>query len=51
LEHNFISWNLENWVTILLMVALGYGVLALMTKFLAGGAGGVSGWLPKFGGG
>jgi hypothetical protein len=47
LEHNFISWNLENWVTILLMVALGYGVLALMTKFLSGGSG--LSFLPRFG--
>jgi hypothetical protein len=49
-DHNFISWNLENWVTVILMVALGYGALALITKLVTGGAGGASSWLPKFGG-
>lgn len=27
MERNIISWNITNWLTILLMVAIGYAVI------------------------
>lgn len=29
-----ISWNVPNWITVLLMVALGYILIALVTQVL-----------------
>lgn len=36
-EHNFISFNLENWITVLLMGALGYGLVVLAAQFFKQG--------------
>ncbi len=33
-----ITWSLENWITVLLMVALGYGVAVVITKLVKGHA-------------
>lgn len=46
--HTFISWNLENWGTVLLMAAGGYGLFLVITK-LAQSFGG-SGLAAKFAG-
>lgn len=34
MERTLIAWNLPNWVTVLLMAAAGYAVLALVTQFI-----------------
>jgi hypothetical protein len=33
MERTFISWTIENWITVFLMVALGYVVFALIMQF------------------
>jgi hypothetical protein len=33
-ERTIISWNLPNWITILLMAAAGYAVLGLLAQLL-----------------
>lgn len=32
MTENLISWNFTNWVTVVLMVALGFAVLALLSQ-------------------
>jgi hypothetical protein len=32
--HTIITWNVENWLTVVLMVALFYGLIALVTQGL-----------------
>jgi hypothetical protein len=34
MERNLISWNLPNWITVLLMAAAGYAVLGLLAQLL-----------------
>jgi hypothetical protein len=34
MERTIISWNIANWITILLMAAAGYAVLALAAQYL-----------------
>jgi hypothetical protein len=34
MERTMISWNLANWITVLLMAAAGYAVLALGAQIL-----------------
>ena len=34
MERSLISWNIANWITILLMAAAGYAVLALAKQML-----------------
>lgn len=34
MERTLISWNLPNWITVMLMAALGYAVMALAAQFL-----------------
>lgn len=36
MDRTLISWNLPNWITIMLMAAAGYAVLAVVTKWLKG---------------
>lgn len=43
MERNLISWNLPNWLTVLLMAAAGYAVLGLLAQFLKGQAGAAGG--------
>jgi hypothetical protein len=43
----FIGWNLENWVTVMLMAALGYAILALASQFIKQGGAGI---VPSLGG-
>jgi hypothetical protein len=32
MDDNLIAWNLENWITVVLMVALAFALLALTTQ-------------------
>lgn len=32
MERTLISWNVANWITVLLMAAAGYAVLALIAQ-------------------
>ncbi len=34
MERTFLSWNIENWITVVLMAALGYLVFALFAQFV-----------------
>jgi hypothetical protein len=34
MERTLISWNIANWITVLLMAAAGYAVLALVASAL-----------------
>ena len=34
MERTMLSWNLPNWITVLLMAALGYAVLGLAAQFI-----------------
>lgn len=36
MERTLISWNLPNWITVMLMAAGGYAILAVVSKFLKG---------------
>jgi ABC-type enterochelin transport system permease subunit len=42
MERTIISWNLPNWITILLMASAGYAVLGLMVQVLKQNQGGGS---------
>lgn len=33
LEQKFIAWNIENWITVLLMTAAGYMVFSLVMSY------------------
>lgn len=32
-EGTYLSWNVVNWVTVILMAAIGFGLLGLGMKF------------------
>lgn len=32
MEHTFIAWNLENWVTVLLMAVAGYLLFTVIVQ-------------------
>jgi hypothetical protein len=34
MERTLISWNIANWITVLLMAAAGYAVLGLVSQVL-----------------
>ncbi len=34
MERTMISWNLPNWITVVLMAAAGYAVLGLLAQLL-----------------
>lgn len=34
--HNMLTWNWPNWITVVLMVALGYLALSLVAQLLRG---------------
>jgi hypothetical protein len=34
MERTLISWNIANWITVLLMAAAGYAVLAMVATAL-----------------
>ena len=33
-ERTILSWNFTNWITIVLMVAIGYALLAVLQKIV-----------------
>lgn len=35
MTENFISWNAPNWITVLIMVAVGFTLLGLGTQMFA----------------
>lgn len=39
MSENIISWNIANWITILLMAIGGYAIFVLATKFIGGNGG------------
>lgn len=34
-DRTIISWNFTNWITVVLMAAVGFGALAVVTNLLA----------------
>lgn len=38
MERTMIAWNFPNWVTVLLMAAAGYAVLAFVSQMVKGQA-------------
>lgn len=32
MERTFISWNITNWITVVLMAALGYTLFAIVSQ-------------------
>jgi hypothetical protein len=34
-DENIITWNVTNWITILLMAGIGFGILAVAQKYIA----------------
>jgi hypothetical protein len=34
-DENIITWNVSNWITIVLMAAVGFGILAVVQKYIA----------------
>lgn len=34
MEGNYLSWNFTNWVTVILMVAVGMAVIGTVTSFV-----------------
>jgi hypothetical protein len=39
-KENIIAWNVANWVTVILMAAIGFSLLGLGQKFIASKMGG-----------
>jgi hypothetical protein len=48
MEHNLIAWNIPNWITVILMVSLGYLLLALVAQGFQRMRGGAGGQLLSF---
>lgn len=36
MQENIITWNVTNWITIVLMAFLGFVLLALVSQFIKG---------------
>lgn len=34
-DENIVTWNVTNWITVVLMAAVGLGILALAQKYIA----------------
>lgn len=34
-DENIVTWNVTNWVTIVLMAAIGLGILGVVQKYIA----------------
>jgi hypothetical protein len=50
MERTMISWNLPNWITVMLMAAAGYAVLGAIRQVMIKSNGGGSGAVPTLGG-
>lgn len=48
MEHNLLTWNLPNWLTVILMVALGYLLVALVAQAFKRGTSGGLGQVLSF---
>jgi hypothetical protein len=35
-EHNMLTWNIPNWITVVLMVGLGYLLVSLVAQLVRG---------------
>lgn len=40
MSENILTWNVTNWITVLLMAAIGFFLLGTITKFVQGKLGG-----------
>lgn len=40
MDENIISWNVTNWITVILMAAIGFAVLGLAQKLIQKHVGG-----------
>lgn len=49
MERTYISWTVENWVTVMLMAALGYFLIVILAKLF--GLTGTPSFAGLFGGG
>lgn len=38
MERTLLSWNVANWITVLLMAAAGYAVLAVVSQLMLKGS-------------
>ncbi len=38
-----VTWSIANWITVVLMVAIGFGILGLIAGFIRSSMGGTSG--------
>lgn len=36
MEHSMITWNIPNWITVVLMAALGYVLVSLVAQLVRG---------------
>jgi hypothetical protein len=43
MERTIISWNIPNWITVMLMAAAGYAVLGFVSQAMKGNVVGVTG--------
>lgn len=34
MEENILTWNLPNWITVVLMVAVGFSVIAAISGYI-----------------
>lgn len=34
-DENIITWNVSNWITIILMASIGFALLAVIQKYVA----------------
>jgi hypothetical protein len=34
MEENIITWNVPNWVTVVLMATLGFGIISVVASFM-----------------
>lgn len=45
-KENTLTWDIKNWVTVVLMVALGFAVLVLVAQLVKQGTGGAINLTP-----
>lgn len=34
-DDQIVTWNVTNWITIILMASIGFGILSVIQKFIA----------------
>lgn len=50
-KENTLTWDIKNWVTVVLMVALGFALLVLVAQGVKQASGGKINLAPNIGGG